>query len=147
MPATSARLCLPLLGLLGLATVAGCQSGADSAKPDLVPVKGKILVGKAAPVGALVTFHPDTSKGNTARGMPMGKVRADGQYELVTGANPGAPLGWYRVTLTAFAAPGGTSPARPPRIDPKFAQLDKTTLSIEIVADPSPGQYDLRLTK
>jgi len=127
-----------------MAAVVGCQSQAEKAKKELAPVKGKVLVGDAPPAGALITFHPDESKGNTARAMPMGKVRADGEYELVTGENPGAPLGWYRVTLTVFGAPGG---GKSPRINPRYAQLDQTNLSVEVVGEPRPGQYDLRLAK
>jgi hypothetical protein len=134
---------LRIFGLVGLAALAGCSSAADKAKQELAPVKGRILAGDKPLTGALITFHPDASKGNTVPVLPMGKVGATGEYELVSGENLGAAPGWYRVTLTRFGAPGGKAPPIPPR----YTQRDQTNLSVEVVREPRPGQYDLRLTR
>lgn len=134
---------LRILSLAAIMALAGCQSQAEKLKAGLVPVKGTILVGETPPEGALITFHPDESKGNTARVMAMGKVGKDGIYELVSGANPGASPGWYRVTLTSFGAPS----SKAPRINLRYTRLENTPLMVEVVAEPRAGQYDLRLIK
>jgi hypothetical protein len=125
-----------------LLTVAGCGG------LKLVPVSGKVTLDNKPVHGGGVSFIPDASKGNTARVSCVGRINAQGRYELTTTAvkgsdsGKGAPLGWYKVTLLT------TLPGAPEiKVHSKYLDPDKTPLSIEVVADPAPGAYDLKLTK
>jgi hypothetical protein len=78
----------------------------------------------------------------------MGRIGPDGRYELTTNGvtksetGKGAPLGWYKVTLLT------TLPGAPDiTVNPKYTDPAKTPLSIEVVANPEPGHYDLKLDK
>src|SRR5687767_13348261 len=80
---------------LGLFLVAGCDGGG------LPPVKGKVTVDGAALTSGSVRFVPDTTKGNKATTEPAGEIGSDGTYTLHTNGKPGAPAGWYKVTVSA----------------------------------------------
>jgi hypothetical protein len=131
-----------ILGAWGLLTLAGCGG------LKLVPVAGKVTVDAEPLKGGVVSFTPDGSKGNTARVTCVGRVNSQGRYELMTsgvrGADTGkgAPPGWYKVTLIT------TLPGEPPlSVHSKYTDPDQTPLSVEVVADPPAGAYDLKLTK
>ena len=122
--------------------LAGCDSGLRR-----VPVSGAVtLDGQPLDRGVLL-FHPDASRGNTARASCTGPV-SNGRYKLVTSGvtksdtGEGAPLGWYKVTLIADI-PGMAEI----KVNSKFLNPDTTPLAIEIVENPEPGRYDLQLTK
>lgn len=111
-----------------------------------VPVTGTVtLDGKPLTVG-VVSFAPDNEKGNTNRVACIGRANA-GKYDLTTAAmqnfdnGPGAPLGWYKVYLDT-TVPG----AEDLKIHPKFKDLNKTPISIEVVENPAPGAYDIQFT-
>lgn len=114
----------------------------------LVPVSGKVTLGGQALNGVAVSFVPDSSKGNTARLSCMGRIGPDGRYALTTNGvtrsetGKGAPLGWYKVTLVT-TLPGAPEVA----VNPKYLDPAKTPLSIEVVANPEPDQYDIKLEK
>jgi hypothetical protein len=136
------RLVWSILCACGLFTLAGCGG------LKLVPVSGKVTLGGKPLYGGAVSFVPDASKGNNARVSCMGPIRFDGRYELTTsgitesGTGKGAPPGWYKVTLLT------TLPGTPAiTVNPKYLNVDTTPLSIEVVADPEPGHYDLKLDK
>jgi hypothetical protein len=103
------------------------------------------LDGKPLQDGLLV-FHPDESKGNTAHVACTGRVK-DGRYTLNTSAvmkgdtGSGAPVGWFKVTLTNDL-PG--MPYIP--VHKKYLQPETTPVSVEIKDDPAPGAYDIKLT-
>src|SRR5262245_7526088 len=69
-----------------------------------VPVTGAITLDGQPLQGGVLLFHPDESRGNTARVSCTGPVKG-GRYTLVTSGvtrsdtGEGAPLGWYKVTL------------------------------------------------
>jgi hypothetical protein len=94
-----------------------------------------------------VSFNPDTSKANEARVACVGRLNEHGKYEIyttgVTGpeSGKGAPLGWYRVTILN---PTGTTELMG-LVNPMYFDENTTPLSIEVVRDPQPGQYDLKL--
>jgi hypothetical protein len=138
------RLCSPLGMVVAVLAAAGCHSRVEK---ELVPAKGKVLVGQVAPAGALVTFHPDDANGDAAGAVAMGKVRADGGYELVTGDRPGAAIGRYRVTVVALGPPGGAGADQKPPLNPRYGRLDQTDLVVEVVREPRPDQYDLHLAR
>ena len=126
----------------GLLALAGCGG------LKLVPVSGKVTLPGQPLTGAGVSFVPDTAKGNQARVSCMGRIGPDGRYDLkTTGVSrsetgKGAPLGWYKVTLLT------TLPGVPDiKINPKYTDPADTPLSIEVVADPEPGHYDLKLDR
>ena len=142
------RVVTPWLGIL-LATLAGCQ--AKPAEDVLLPVAGKITVdGRPLPKG-WVMFYPDPDKGNNSPRIPYAEVGPDGSYALATNSKPGAPAGAYRVVVVATVEP---IPIRtPPEWRPtwlhaeKYAKQETTDLRIEVVESPSPGQYDLHLSR
>ena len=129
-------------------TAAGCGSDGEN----LLPVEGVVtLDGKPLTVGGL-TFHPDTSKGNTTLHQPVGELGADGRYKLTSGGKAGAPPGWYKVLVFSSEqmqdSLRGGAPTDPKwLIHRKFTDAKTTPLSVEVVADPKEGAYDLVVTR
>src|SRR6516162_7077158 len=127
--------------IFGLGFLPGCTRGVIR-----IPVSGNVtLDGKPLKAGLLV-FHPDESKGNTARAACTGPVK-EGQYTLVTtgvtrsDTGSGAPLGWYKVTLI------NDMPGMPIiNVHDKYLRPETTPVTIEIVDNPEPGAYDVKLT-
>src|SRR5262245_13848145 len=136
-----------LFGALSV-TLAGCGKG-EVGGDKLVPVAGKVTVnGKPLTTGP-VTFHPDTAKGNNTPHIPVGALDAEGNYKLASATKGGAPLGWYKVTVTAQGPADEKDPYAPPKylINPKFADVQTSGLAVEVVEKPAPGAYDLKVTK
>jgi hypothetical protein len=144
-----------VLGMLGL--LAGCSSDGV----DVVPVSGKITV-DGEPLhskSGVVNLVPNKDKGNTTTLEPTGTIDGDGNYTVyyATGKK-GAPPGWYRVQVTAMP-PGdqplsmprpkrkGQPPPPAPLFKLKYASAQKSGLEIEVVRNPAPGAYDLKLSK
>jgi hypothetical protein len=139
-----------LIGALAL-TVLGCGSPGEK----LVKVTGKVTVDGRPWNTGHVGFFPDASRGNVDQIAPVGRIAADGSYELLTSGKPGAPLGWYKVVIWATEDPqaagnpwGKDGKLKPVRwlINAKYTSKDTTSLEVEVVDNPAPGQYDLRLT-
>ena len=125
-------------------------------------VRGRVMVGDVPLKTGIVTFQPDTARGNTTPHQPTANIDRNGNYELFTVGKVGAPLGWYKVLVTAIeesdeefakraASPGRT---RLPKsvinlsvINLKYRDLKTTDLVIEVVESPAPGAYDLKLTQ
>jgi hypothetical protein len=59
-----------------------------------------------------------------------------------SGSRKGAPLGWYKVTIRA--AEWNVPEADLAKIR-QYLKVDTTPLSIEVVANPKPTQYDIKL--
>jgi len=129
---------------LGTVVAAGCSKN-DGEK--LAPVGGTITVdGKAVPSGN-VTFYPDASKGNASTHQPNGSIEPDGRYELfVPAARKGAPPGWYKVVVYAVDDP---QPGKPNKYyaNKEYADVNTTPLRVEVVENPEPGRYDLKLRR
>lgn len=111
----------------------------------LVPVSGTAMLGdKPIPSGGFC-FTPDIEKGNNAHVVCVGRIGPDGRYEVKTATvnasqgGPGAPLGWYKVTYIDLR----NSPAI--KVNSKYLSNGSTPLLIEIVTNPKPGQYDIKL--
>jgi hypothetical protein len=121
----------------------------------LYPVTGKITHnGEPLTVRTtMVLFKPDASRGNASRFEPAGTVDDEGNYTVFTEAREGAPLGWYKVIVTATSTevempPGKRHHPRPRSLLPaKYGQAKTTTLAVEVVANPPLGTYDLKLTR
>jgi hypothetical protein len=127
--------------------ILGC--GAQDDGPTLIPVVGTVLVDGTPLPGAGVSFRPDPSQGNTTGYIPTGTADADGRYELITAAKKGAPVGIYKVVVTAPTPPitGGEAPvAGPPPFDAKYANAEETDLFIEITDEIPAPAYDIELT-
>jgi hypothetical protein len=149
--------CPPLLPLLTsvrsaclLAVLAVSLSGCDSfGLGRIVPVKGQVtLDGKPLTTGSLV-FKPDAAKGNQSKFEPASSIGADGSYSLFTKEKEGAPLGWYNVGIVAQEAANPADPyaAMKPLVPARYNDAETSGVSVEVVASPAAGAYDLKLTK
>jgi hypothetical protein len=128
----------------GLITSAGCGKPAPLRK---APVTGKVTFESKPVSGGTLRFLPNADKGNTSK-VPficVGQIGPQGEYELSTDrgddadTGPGAPLGWYKVVY---------HPARNAtaiKVDSSYLSVVSTPLSIEVVENPQPGQYDIVL--
>jgi hypothetical protein len=137
-----------MLCLFGaVVTPIGCGPGAGEER--LVPVAGKVTLNDQPLGTGAVVFHPDAAKGNAARHVPVGALDADGNFKLESAKRPGAPLGWYKVTVSAQAPGDANNPYAPPKhlIHPRFADPQTSGLSVEVVANPAAGAYDFKVTK
>jgi hypothetical protein len=125
-----------LVAVLG----AGCGKPAES----LAPVAGKVTVGNEKVTSGQVTLIPQDGKQHTD---PSAGNIENGEYTIFTGGKEGAPFGKYKVTVNIPMMPSGTN--KPPIMpfDRKFADAQKTPLTIEVVSSPNAGAYDLKLTK
>ena len=128
--------------------IAGCST------PILPPVSGQLLL-EDKPITtdksktAVINFHPDSSKGNTAKSIAVATVTETGQYTLNFGGKPGIPEGWYKVTVN-YSEP--TNPKDPystlkQLISGKYSSKDTTPLSVEVKANAPPSNYELKVTK
>jgi hypothetical protein len=129
--------------VVGLVALAGC--GGEREK--LAPVAGVVTAGdKPVPSGTL-TFYPDASKGNATQHQPTGVLGSDGRFELfVPGGKKGAPPGWYKVVVYAVDDP---QPGKPNKyfVHKKYTEQATTPLQIEVIDNPEPNRYDLKLEK
>jgi hypothetical protein len=140
--------------------VAGCGPGFK-----VVPVTGKIFVnGEPLPAAdATVVFRPDSAKGNTINLDFSGTTDENGNYSLYYGGkgNRGAAPGWYKVAVVATeplqfpTGPPGPDkrkrptpgpPVRKTLIDRKYTVPTSSGIEIEVVENPGPGAYDLKLS-
>jgi hypothetical protein len=142
------RLCLASLAAL---VAAGCGSGGVG---NTAPVSGSVTLDGQPLSAGLVSFNPDSSKGNSSQFVPVAQVDSDGRYTLTTEGKEGAPPGWYKATVT----PGmprmdpGADPSKTPMpkmitLNPKYGDAAKTPFSIEVIANAPAGHYDLKLSK
>lgn len=135
-----------VLCALSIGLFAGCSD-----KETFYPVSGKILL-EGKPLTGVgqgsVSFRGDTVKGNATMHQPTGAIGPSGEYELLTVGRKGAPPGWYKVVVSAYANKLEEGPV-PPRLllEKKYYSEEMTDLSIEVVAQPAPGLYDLKVSK
>jgi hypothetical protein len=139
--------------LLLCAAAAGGLGGCRPAGPPLLPVEGRVLLdGKPLPVDGTkgrtgyVVFYPDASRGNPSREEPRGEIDAAGNYRVLTGLRPGAPPGWYRVTVGVTEQPNPNDAYTFTwLVAQDYVDKDKSKLALEVVEKPPPGAYDLHL--
>jgi len=113
----------------------------------LRPVTGKVTVDGNPLTKGMVRFIPDKEKGNTGTTESVGEIQADGTYTLYTNSKPGAPTGWYKVTVNASEVPDSSKPMTGKSlVDPKYSNAEHPLLSVEVVSSPSPGAYDLKVS-
>ena len=130
--------------LLLCLALAGCDSAAK-----VVPVQGKVLLNATPLASGSLVFKPDAAKGNNSTYQPASDISTDGTYTLYTREKPGAPAGWYKVGVVAEGPASATDPYAPRTslIAQKYNDPETSGLAIEVVANPAPGAYDLKLTK
>jgi hypothetical protein len=130
----------------------GCSGTSGVGKT--FPVRGKVTLNDQplAAGTAVVLYKPDASKGNSSPWEPTANVDKEGNYSLTTNGKAGAPPGWYKVIVTAtesgVAAPNDPKRGHPhPRslVHAKYGQAKTTDLVIEVIENPGPGAYDLKL--
>jgi hypothetical protein len=135
------------VGLCGMvcAGLFGCGTSGER----LTPVAGNVTVDGTPLTTGGVTFHPDTAKGNNTPHIPTGTLDSQGHYKLMSATKEGAPLGWYKVTVSAQQPIDPKNPYAPPKhlIDPKLSDAATSGLEVEVVTSPTAGAYDLKLAK
>jgi hypothetical protein len=149
--ATARAVCRLLFGAL-LVVPLGCDS---SGVGRTYPVTGRITLNDkpfSAPVVA-VLFKPDSSKGNTSSFEPVGIVDENGEFQVKTNGKEGAPPGWYKVIVAASDGkavharkPNDKKPVVRSLLPERYGTAATSKLSIEVVENPGPAAYDLKLT-
>ena len=119
--------------------LAGCSFG-----PSLHPVEGKVTVDEKPLPKGTVTLWPMKEKGNPFAGQPSGDVD-NGNFKMMTKGSAGVPAGWYKATISDNAIPDSTKPdAIKNSIGEVFRDPARSTLLIEVTANPTAGAYDLK---
>lgn len=132
-----------ILFCIGFLTQFGC-----SGQGSLYPVEGKVLVDGKPLTSGHVVYYPDKEKGNDSSALPEGDINSDGSYKLMTRGNTGAPMGWYKVGVTASSGtPDSSKPLDVRRLVAEFyGDVGRTPLKKEVKASASPGDYDLNVS-
>jgi hypothetical protein len=128
-----------------LLALAACGCGGDGVHR--LPVEGTVLI-DAEPLRGMkgaVLFLPDKSRGNESPLRGEGEIDAEGRYVLFAHGKPGAPPGHYKVVVSAVP-PGAERDASKLAVHPRYVVEADTPLQVEVVSDPAPGHYDLKLT-
>jgi hypothetical protein len=133
-----------VLSLLTFLAV-GCG---DSSRVAMVSVSGQITVDGQPLQAENATVVFKRSNGNPSLDEPYGGVDETGRYTLQ--AEPGR----YKVIVAAFEAPRKERRPIliPPKnyrllVNPRYVDPKKSGLEVEVVHNPAPGAYDLKLTK
>lgn len=140
---SNSPLCRFIALFMFMVTLALVGCGDPQGKP--IPVQGKVtLKDKPLPKGT-ITFHPDASKGNKYTGVAVGNIE-NGQYTVAVGVKPGAPAGWYKVTVEATAPSDPKNEYSLPKslIQSKFNKPESSGLTAE-VKEGTPS-YDFTVT-
>ena len=121
-----------------------CLSGCGSSS-SLLPVEGKVTVDGQALTRGSIAFHPDAKKQNTLKKALAGDIK-DGTYTIYTDGKPGAPPGWYNVTVAA-ATEADTSKVDTIKslVHPTYTDPSKTPLSVEVSSSPKAGAYEFNV--
>jgi len=143
--------------LAGLFLVVALFATGCEKEPAYYPVQGKLTINKVPLLAVNVQFVPDPEKGNTSPEEARGWVdRETGVYTLKTtkagdkfqkDTKLGCRPGWYKVVVFAFVEQKPSEGPKPPvwLASQKYASPRTTELSVEVTADPKPGQYDFDL--
>lgn len=142
----SPRRLVPAAALaVAVGVAVGCSGG-----PKLYPVQGKVyiddqLVETGETVTGYVVLYPDQAKGNLTQEHVQGNIGPDGSFKVFAGPKEGAPPGWYKVRVDV----ADTKPSDPyyfkRRTPEKYNEKDKSGIVFEVVENPEPGRYDLKL--
>ncbi len=121
-----------LLWFTSAAVLALVAGGCGESKPTLAPVRGHVYFHGVPLAGGAIVFTPDPDRGGHGP-LACARIGADGAYVLVTGPDPGAVVGWHRVTLQARVpdAPAET------RLPPRYTDPEQSGQSCEVKAGES----------
>lgn len=129
-----------------MATVAvGCGDPA----PVLANVSGTVLVDGVPLTKGGVRFVPYKEKGNTATVEPVGTLAVDGTYILSSANKTGAPLGWYRVTVSGMGdeiPDSANIKAIKKTVASKYADATTSGFLVEVIPAPAAGAYDFKVS-
>src|SRR5437879_1470198 len=130
----------PFVRTLCFGAVIACCVGCGEKR---APVSGKATVDGKPLNSKLITilFAPD--KDNPLQKVPYAALDENGNYTMTTGDSAGVPLGHYKVYVHWDSK---NSKGQPCPVHARFLDSAKTTLSVEVVANPQPGAYDLKFT-
>jgi hypothetical protein len=137
---------LAILCAFGLTALVGCGG------VKRLPVSGTVTLDGQSLDGGILTFSPDTAKGNTAMISCTSPVR-EGRYELQTvgitrsDTGSGVPPGWYKVTYNTLDLATKKRPQAAIQVHDKYKNAETTPLSVEVKDNPEPGVYDFKLTR
>jgi hypothetical protein len=136
----------PRWGYLIVFTLLLAPACSKSGPQKKATVKGKVMLDDKLMTGGTLRFMASGGKGNTSPVIGIGVINEQGEYDVKTDRGPdvdvgaGLPLGWY---IVVYMPPKkGTAPA----VDAKYQSLD-SPIEVEVVEEPKPGQYDIKLTK
>jgi hypothetical protein len=93
-----------------------------------------VFYNRAPLAGGTIVFAPDPDRGGSGP-LLRADIQPDGSYVLSNGDRPGAPPGWYRVTVVALQAePAGQASFAPPRslLPPRYRDPDLSGLSCQV---------------
>jgi len=137
------RLACTTLVLTSLILTPGCSGGKSVT---MAPVSGMVTVDGQPVTSGQVAFLP-TGKDAEKAGLSAGTIDSSGKYTISTDGKSGAPLGTYKVTVTPSMVPvDGKMPVAV--FNEKYRTVSAANpLTIEVVANPDAGRYDLKLTK
>ena len=107
-----------------------CSSSSDS----LNPVQGTVLAKDQPAAGAMVVFHPKSQMDDLKVVRPLGLVKDDGTFSVMTGTATGAPVGDYIITITW-----------PQAVGPKRRKGEITTEALPNYEDRLKGAYGDRM--
>lgn len=128
-----------------IALAGGCSSG-----PTLHTVEGTVYLDDAPvqtgeTVTGYVVFKADPARGNNNMEELKGDIGPDGKYVVYTRDKKGAAPGWYFVTVDLAR----TNPKDPydykAMVSEKYLDKKTSGLEFEVVKNPQPGRYDIRL--
>jgi hypothetical protein len=132
--------------LVGCGVLAVSLAGCGKSGSKLVQVAGKVTAGNKPLTTGTVIFYPDAGRGNTSKEEPRGDIDSEGNYRLLTGIQTGAAAGWYKVAVTAADQVDPKNPYFTKWLIPeKYIDPRTSKLTIEVVASPAAGAYDLKL--
>jgi hypothetical protein len=138
------RISGPAPRVLGVVCAWAALAAAGCGGPRHVPVSGTATVEGKPLAGLVISFNPDPARGNDARVSCVGRIGADGKFSLISDdgfkVTKGARLGWYKVTVSA--PDDGRLP-----VHKKYTDFRQTDLSVEVVAEPAPGAYELKFSR
>jgi hypothetical protein len=142
------RTLLAILPSLAAAVVGICVAGCEGGATPRALVQGKILFKGVALTTGVIVFAPDGNHGCHGP-LACGLVQRDGSYHLQTDNQPGAPPGWYRVTVVAVEPANDRSPGQAvaiPRtlLPEKYRDPDLSGLVREIKGEQA-NQIDFNL--
>ena len=114
---------------------------------EVMPVKGKVTIDDKPAPGVSLSFVADPSNTGAARISCAGVTDSSGNYEIFSSGSrqskSGAPLGKYKVTITAAPLDEPTEV----EIPEKYSRVETSGLEVEVVESPGEGAYDLKLSK